>query len=268
MMIAADLKRRLLWWSHDDGRWYFVPAADYEQRFKEINAWRSIAPGAIDALVKFMESEKGDPASGLHFARFQTIQDTLVRAQNYSCAGSEGWLYRSLLLDHRWMLSGFALPQFDEFMFLVMLINTWSGAPDEETVQGLQRDPVICAMPALYETVFAESWKTGVILTLKHSNILAVPGDIDQAIWRMVARSRFTAGQAAALQAHHGPLFGERGEMTKADVVVEVASARLDSPEAGRNDYVPFSLPTPDKALVVRASLRVWPLAKSCSPCP
>jgi hypothetical protein len=254
-MIAADLKHRLLSWCNDDQRWDFVPPVEYTRTFAEIDSWRAVAPGAVDALVSFLECEKNDPGADKHFDRFMVIQDTFMRAQGFACAWQGGWLYRSLLLDHRWLLHGFRLPPFDEYIFSVMVGSQCGGFSDAETVRWLQKDPIIAAMPAMHEYVFPESWKTGVILMLMERGIHADADDIDQAVERMAACGRFTPGQASALCAHHGCLFGEAGATTMADVATEVASARLDAPEVGR-DYVPFSLPTADRAFFVNAPPR------------
>jgi len=89
-MIAVDLKHRLLWWSHDDRQWGFVPSDSYERRFTEITAWRAVALSASDALSKFLVSKKDESTASPHFARFQTIQDTFMRMQGFSCAWQGG----------------------------------------------------------------------------------------------------------------------------------------------------------------------------------
>ncbi len=180
------------------------------------------------------------------------IQDTLLRAQGFSCAWQGGWLYRSLLLDHRWLLHGFPLPLFDEYIFSIMVINLSDGLSAAETLRWLQRDPVIAAMPVLYEGVFPESWKTRVILTLRERGIYATSYDVDQAVERMAAYGRFAPGQMSSLQCYHGDLIGQAGAVTKANVVAEVAAARRDAPEIER-DYVPFALPTRDRGFFVTA---------------
>lgn len=255
VMIAADLKHRLFWWSSDEHRWGFVPSDEYARSFGEIDAWRAVAPGAADALVSFLECKKNDSAADRHSARFMAIQDTFLRTQGYASAWQGGWLYRSLLLDHRWLLRGFSLPSFDEFIFSVMVASFWGGYADADTARLLQQDPIIATMLAMHEHAFPESWKTGVIITLRERGIHAMPGDIDQALDRLAERGRLPPGQAVGLQHHLGGLPGDAWAATKADVVAEVASAWLDGREFGR-DYVPFSLPTTDRALLVTAPLR------------
>ena len=254
LMVAVDLKHRLLWWDSEDGLWRFIPKEEHERRFSEIDAWRAVAPSAIDALVTFLKAKKNDFEAERQFTRFMAIQDTFMRAQHLACAWQGGWLYRSLLLDHRWLLHGFSLMTFDEFIFSVMAGHHWGGLPDQETVRWLQRDPLIAAMPALYEYVYPESWKTGVMLTLRERGIQAVLDDVDQALDRMATRGCFSAGQVAGLRSHHGCLHGEAGATTQADVMAEIALVHFSAPKAERN-YIPFTLPLMDKALSVCATL-------------
>jgi hypothetical protein len=249
ILFAVDLKRRLWWWSVEDRQWISAPENQLQRLFAEINAWRSIVPDAVDALTGFRARGLGQAASNWDFTRFTTIQDTLMRMHEFYCAWQAGWLYRSLLLDHRWLLCGFDLPGFDEYVFSTILGVSWGNTPTEHTIRHLQQDPVITAMPALYDMVFPESWKTGCILALKERRIFVDVTDVDQAIQRLCDGGRLNQNQMTDLQAHHGPLIGDAGSKTKADVVADLVSARLDSPE--RRLYVHFVLPTADRVLQV-----------------
>ena len=206
MMNAVDLSLRLWWWSSENAQWFLVPDDQYERRFAEIGAWRSIAPSAVDALATYFSCDKDSPAVANHFGRFVAIQDTFLRVQDFRCPWEGGWLYRSLLLDHRWLLPRFTLPEFDEYAFAIMITTAWGGMPDEGTVQWLKDDPVIVEMPALYEMVYPDSWKTGIILGLKERGIFANVTDVDRALERLATSGRLANGQSELLRSMNGPL--------------------------------------------------------------
>ena len=255
LLTAVDLKHRLLWWSHQDQAWCWVPQKDYSARFAEIAAWRSIASSAADAITSFLSCEKGDPEADRNFTRMMTIQDTFTTLQGYRCAWEGGWLYRSLLLDHRWLLRDFTLPKFDEYIFSVMVLTASRGHPSEYDVSLLQRDPVVAAMPSMYEYVFPLSWKTGILLGLKGRGISATVAYVNQGIERASEQGQFTQQQAKDLKAHHGSLLGEAGRNTTDAVTQEVVSAWLDASEHDR-PATSFVLPTVDRILKVSAPVR------------
>jgi len=136
-------------------------------------------------------------------------------------------------------LRDFLLPNFDEHIFSVMLADKWRGMPNEDTIKWLQRDPVISIMPALHDMVFPESWKSGIILALEKRNILVSASDIAHPVDRMAKYGRFSLSQAEKLKVHCGPLEGEPGLQTTADVLAEVASARLVSLHSGFDRLAP-----------------------------
>lgn len=252
MMTAVDLKQRLLWWSHDDQCWGFVPGTEYERCFAEIDAWRAIAPDAVDALTKFLASGKDDPEGMVHFARLMMIQSTFLRIQGFSCPWAGGWFYRSLLLDHRWLLRGFTLPEFDEYVFTIMIADALRGRARKEAIYWLKRDPVIAAMPALYDMIYPESWKTSIILDLREQRIFSTVADVDLAIERLAANGRLPIGQAALLPSVNNPLPSPAWSATIREVTAEVVLARLGASKVGSGgDYTPFALPTLDRVLEV-----------------
>ena len=249
LLTAIDLANRFWWWDPDGGQWFQVPYDCYAQRFREIDAWRAVAPEAAEALCQFLSGPKVDPDHAA-WVRLQDIQNVFLKIQGFECIWQVAYFYRSLLLDHRWLLPRHTLPGFDEYVFEVMIAMSWQDMASEDVVPWLKRDPVICAMPAMYPITYPDSWKTGIIRQLEQRGIYSECRHVDDALDRLAGVGKIPPGQAHLLKSIDGPLRHELWVSTVEQVGEEIMISQLDAPD-GKKPYVHFTLPTPDRSLEV-----------------
>lgn len=250
ILWAIDLRHQPHWWDVDKGQWRRTTPEDAQFRYGQVQAWRAVAPKALDAWTTVLQARSNDEAR-LAFTRFVAIEETLIETSGLHCAWQSGWLYRSLLLDHRWLLPGATTEPFCDETFKSLVLASWNDPHDEERLVWLRRDPVIAAMPSFHTMVYPESWKTAVLQILQAKGIAASIGEVNQALRTLQGSGRFSKGQASVLERHRGPLYDAAGEATRNDVAAAIASARLDAGLAETAKPPPFQIPSFDLALQV-----------------
>ena len=252
LMIAIDLNSRFFWWDADLGAWDLVPEAEHKRLFNQIQAWQAVAWQALQQLAEFLEKGEKSPEGSAAFDRFFAIQYSLMRVQELSCPWQRGWLYRSLCLDHRWLLREMDVPPFDEYMFSLLLLDAPAASLSDETIHWLQKDPIISAMPALHDVVYPNSWKTRILIDLRARKFSVTLEDVHAAIDRLVEAGSFNREQADLLRVSRKPLIGSAVEAAEEAVIQEVLIMLLDtSATIGGRRYQNFRLPTLDQALFV-----------------
>ena len=160
LLIAIDLSHNFVFWNSQLGLWDLTPTEDRFHFMAQVREWKTIAWDSVQELRLFFDKGANSQEGSAAYDRFKAIQYTWLRTQKMNCAWANGWLYRSLCLDHRWLLHETDVPLFDEHVFSIMLLQKpGTGGLDRETQASLQLDPIVAAMPSLHDMIFPESWR-------------------------------------------------------------------------------------------------------------
>lgn len=253
LMIAVDLSSRFVFWDVDMATWDLIPDSKHPMLFRQIRAWQAIAWNALQQLKEFFSKGEMTLEGSAAYERFFAIQYTFMSTQSLTCAWQRGWLYRSLCLDHRWLLREIEVPLFDEFIFSIFLLaQPGTGGLDHETQAWLRKDPIISSMPALHEMVYPDSWKTQVLLDLHARGLPAALGDVEAAINQLTDIGRFTTEQGDFLRAWSRPLGSSAVAAAQQAVFDQTMEMLLDiSVAAKRREYRHFRMPTLDQCFLV-----------------
>jgi hypothetical protein len=159
--IAVDLAWRVWWWDSSDppmpgadgvASWGIVPVDDdAAQALRELEQWKRLAPMALRALQAILPADTEDRADAL--LRLEIIQETLLTVwgvADHWPVWRYAFLYRSLTLDGRWLLTDQVVPVFDVKLFRTMLEIQWGKPIPADIRKILAQDPRTRIMPELF----------------------------------------------------------------------------------------------------------------------
>ncbi len=142
-----------VWWWHDSaGRWDQLPDVEDERKaLRDLEEWTRVAPMALGILREIIS---GDEGVADQVIKFKTVQDTLLTAWGVRRFEPLGWreafLYRTLTLDGRWLLSQYEVPVFNPGAFVALAASEWGWPLPMKVQDALRRHPLTDAMPELY----------------------------------------------------------------------------------------------------------------------